>query len=45
MLQFADKAGDADEGMYREVVMAAKHTTYPSALAAQRYRRGKCLRC
>ncbi len=44
MLQFADKAEDADEGMYREVVMAAKHTTYPSALATQRCRRDKCLR-
>ena len=41
MLQFADKAGDADEGMYREVVMAAKHTTFPSALAAQQCRKDK----
>ena len=43
MLQFADKAGDADEGMYREVVMTAKHATSPSALAAQRCRKGKSL--
>ena len=44
MLLFADEAGDADEEMYREVVMTAKHTTSPSALAAQRCQRGNCLR-
>ena len=44
MLQFADEAGGADEGIYREVVMAAKHTTSPSALADRRCRRGKSLR-
>lgn len=45
MFLLADGAGDADEGMYREVVITAIHTTSPSALAGGRCRRGKCLRC
>ena len=44
MFLLADGAGDADEGMYREVVMTAKHTTSPSALAAWRCRVCKSLR-
>ena len=44
MLLFANEAGDAEEGMYWEVVMTAIGTASPSALAAQRCRRGRCLR-
>ena len=36
MFLLADGAGDADEGMYREVVMTTIRTTSPSALAAGR---------
>ena len=44
MLRFANEAGDAEEEMYWEVVITAIRTASPSALAAQRCRKGKCLR-